>query len=439
MTKINIFSVGIFASCLFATMGVVAAQDFGVAQGDGWCVSATVGALFTDNRDQVDDTVPLEDGTYLEKEEDTELSIGLHISYEHVFEHRYKFYLEYSPTYVSYDNPRDKTEEDSIDHTVNARIELSPGRRTYIKITDKYWWSGNKNWYFADPEDMYDPTITEIDDLNEDYYDNRLTPHLQYNFSEKNYMLVDGLWRIRRYDDNEVALDNDEDEMMGRIAIMRSPTRVYSIGFFGEYTTYDKESNNEEFDFGVDYYTIGLQTTIDFFGDESWVLHASSGYNMMKYEDESMDDEDMIGDSRVELSVHQKERLRGKFGFRYSQDYASVFPYSSEKNTVLFGTISRLLGRDNDYILGADFEYRMRDYERGDLDPDVLEYCEHIGLTKTSAERDSVFLRLYLNARFSKSCRGTLFYTYEDVDTDVSTTKSYQENVVGIKLTYDFL
>jgi hypothetical protein len=152
-----------------------------------------------------------------------------------------------------------------------------------------------------------------------------------------------------------------------------------------------------------------------------------------------MEDNDMLGDSRIELVVHQKEKLRGKFGFRYSKDYASVYPYSSEKNTTLYGSVSRILGRDNDYIVGADFEYRMRDYELDDLDPDVLAYRESVGLVNADASRDSIYLRLYLNARLSKSCRATMFYSYEEVDTDVSTSKNYDENVFGIKLTYDFL
>lgn len=438
MTKINIFSVGIFASCIFASMGIVSAQEFGVAREAGWGVSASVGVQHTDNRDQIDDTVVMKDGRRLEKEDDTDLNIGLKISYERVIENRYKLYFDYSPTYVYHDNPRDGSEEDVLDHAVNARIELSPGRRTYVKITDKYWWSGNKNWYFAD-EDIYDSSITEVDDINDDYFENRFESHVQYNFSEKNFMLLDGLWRIRRYDDNEVALDNDEDEYNVRLAIMRSPTRLYSIGFFGEYTSFDRESSVEEFDFGVDYVSLGIQTTIDFFEDESWVLNASTGYNMMEYEDETMEDNEMLGDSRIELAVHQKERLRGKFGFRYSKDYASVYPYSSEKNTTFYCVVSRLLGRNNDYIIGADFEYRMRDYELDDLDPDVLAQRESIGLVNTDAGRDSIYLRLYLNARLSSSCRATLFYSYEDVDTDVSTTKSYDENVFGIRLTYDFL
>lgn len=438
MTKINMFSLSVAASCLLASMSVVSAQEFGIAKEAGWGASATISAQHTDNRDQVDDTVMMKDGKRLEKEDDTDLSIGLKISFQRVIENRYKLYIDYSPNYVYHDNPRDGSEENSLDHAVNANIELSPGRRTYVKITDKYWWSGNKNWYFAD-EDIYDPSITEVDEINDDYYENRFAAHLQYNFSQKNFMLLDGLWRIRRYDDNEIAQDNDEDELNLRMAIMRSPTRVYSLGFFGEFTTFDRESSVKDFDFGVDYVSLGLQTTIDFFADESWVLNASTGYNIMEYEDETMEDNNMMGDSRVELAVHQKEKLRGKFGLRYSKDYASVYPYTSEKNTTFYGCVSRILGRNNDYILGADFEYRLRDYELDDLDPDVLAHRESLGLVNTDAGRDSIFVRLYLNARVSSKCRASLFYSYEDVDSEVSTTKSYDENVFGIRLTYDFL
>ena len=436
--KLNLLSAGVVSCSLYVAMGVVFAQELGVAKEAGLGLSLTAGAQFTDNRDQIDDSLIMSDGTKLEKEDDTDLTIGLCISYERVIENRYKFYFDYTPSFVYHDNPRDRTEEDSLEHAVNARLEFSPGRRTFFRFTERYWWSGNKNWYFAE-DDIYDPTITDVDDINDDYYENRMAAHLQYNFSEKNFMLLDGIWRFRRYDDSELAEDNDEDEYNVRLAIMRSPTRRYSVGFFGDFTSFDRESRNKDYDFGVDYLSLGVQTTIDFFTDESWVLNASTGYNIMEYEDETMDDSNMLGDSRIELAIHQKEKLRGKLGFRYSQDYASVYPYSSEKNTVFYGAVSRILGRNNDYIIGADVEYRMRDYDADDLDPDVLAQREALGLYSGDANRDTIYLRLYLNARLTQSCRATLFYSYEDVDSDASSTKSYDENVFGIRLTYDFL
>ena len=71
MTKNKLFSVGLFALGFAVSLNTASAQSFGVAQEAGWNGSVTVGAQFTDNRDQVDDKTPMKDDIYLEKENDT--------------------------------------------------------------------------------------------------------------------------------------------------------------------------------------------------------------------------------------------------------------------------------------------------------------------------------------------------------------------------------
>lgn len=422
MKNSKMFFVGAVASCLLVTMNSASAQFFNAAKEAGFGASLTLGATFTDNRDQTSN---------VGREHDSDLTVGLKLSYERIFENRYKFYFDYRPSYVFHDNPGRNSERNALEHEVNAKLELTPGRRTLLRFSDRFWWSGNKNWNFGD-DAFADPTF-DRDDFNDKYVENRFSGHMQYNFSEKNYMLLDAFIRNRRYDEDHAASNHDEDEYNARLAIMRSPTRYYSLGFFGDFTSFNRDSTLN-YDFDVDYFNVGIQVMIDFFADERWVLNASTGYNFMFYEDVNMNDTSMFGDSRLELVIHQRELLRGKIGMRYSKDYSSVVAYSSERNFVSYGSISRIFGRNNAYTAGADLEFRLRNYDKDDIAKQNLG-----GANIGDNERDTFFLRFYLNAKITEGLSASVFYSYEDTDSDLDVYKDFQENVFGIRFTYDFL
>lgn len=423
MKNTKLFLLGAFASCLLVPVSAFSAGLFNAAREAGLGASVSIGASFTDNRDQAVNT---------EKENDIDYNIGLRLSYERIFENRYKFYFDYAPSYVVHDHPARGSEKDAFEHEVNARIELTPGRRTLLRFSERFWWSGNKDWNFGD--NYLENNNLNVDDFNDNYVENRLAGHLQYNFSEKNYMLLDAFIRNRRYDE-DAANDHDEDEYNVRLAIMRSPTRYYSLGFFGDYTSFNRDRDFTDYDHGVDYFTVGIQTSIDFFADQRWILNASTGYNFMFYDDDSMNDTSMFGDSRLELVIHQRELLRGKVGIRYSKDYSSILAYSSERNFVSFGSISRIFGRNNAYTLGADVEFRLRTFDKDDVPPALA------GIYSGEEERDTFYLRFYLNTRITEGLNASFFYSYEDCDSDITAPRydDYQENVFGVKLTYKFL
>lgn len=420
MENKKIFWLGIFASCIFASSNAFAEGFFHAAKEAGLGASVSLGAVFTDNRDQKGET---------EEENDIDFTIGLKLSYERIFENRYKFYFDYSPTYVVHNDPAPGSEKDAFEHAVNAKLELTPGRRTLLRFTERFWWSGNKDWNFDD--NFLEDSNLSPDDFNDNYIENRLAGHMQYNFSEKNYMLLDAFARNRRYDNDS---NYDEDEYNVRLAIMRSPTRYYSLGFYGDYTSFNRDNRVYDYDHGVDYVTFGIQTTIDFFADQRWVVNASTGYNFMFYDDDRMNDTSMFGDSRLELAIHQRELLRGKIGVRYSKDYSSVLNYSSERNFVTFGSISRIFGRNNSYTVGADVEFRLRNFDKDDV-PSVVQ------ISRGNEERDTFYLRLYLNTKITEGLNASFFYSYEDCDSDIKEYPyyDYQENVFGVRLTYNFL
>ena len=120
-----------------------------------------------------------------------------------------------------------------------------------------------------------------------------------------------------------------------------------------------------------------------------------------------------------------------------------MYPYSSQDNTTLYANVTRLVDRKGDLRLVGDAEYRMRTYDVEDVDPDAEDYSSYFAdlWEKTGGDgkgdRDSVWLRLSAVYRWSEKLSASVFYTYEDVESDVD--MSYTENTVGLSATYRFL
>ena len=418
---------------------------------DPFGLSVTIGVLQTDNRDSIPDGYVVKD-LPVEKESDTRLAITPTMSFTYAKPNRYRFYLGYSPSYTWYTNPRDGGEDSVFNHAIRSDLDLFLGARTDLSFSDNYWWSGAKDWNYG-PDYEYDPTDDKT--RNDDYYQNNFRADLNRLISADYSLRFYGQSRIKRYKDDEVSSYSDEDEYVLGSSLMRRQGRRFSYGVFTEYTAFDR--NNPEsgeadptstsgtpdvIDVGVQYLTSGLQFSYDLFGDRNIVLNARSGYNIMWYEADDLEDEKTIGDSQVDLAIFQQERTGGKVGLRYGKEYAQVYPYSSQKNMTLFASVFRTLGRRNNLRIGVDTEYRTRSYKLADMDPDAEEYgyylqrLEEIG-NDGDAKRDSIYVRANASYRLTSSLSTSVFYSYEDVNSDVDS--SYTENTIGLNATYKFL
>ena len=168
---------------------------------------------------------------------------------------------------------------------------------------------------------------------------------------------------MKRYDEEYAANRGDEDEYSVLGELMHRQNRNISYGLFAEYTAFDRTRDGAKadplstdgsplrIDAGVQYVTMGVQLSYDFLGDGNHVLWGRTGYNFMWYEADDLDDDDMWGDSRVEFAFRQLERTSGRVGVRYGNEYADVFPFSSQENTTLYGNMSRRFGRTGSFLL----------------------------------------------------------------------------------------
>ena len=89
--------------------------------------------------------------------------------------------------------------------------------------------------------------------------------------------------------------------------------------------------------------------------------------------------------------------------------------------------------------MNGSIEYRNRQYDAyDDLDPSAarygyLEALKAANNGKTEYDRDSVYARLSATCRLLDNLSGSVFYSYEKIDSDIG--NSYTENVVGANVT----
>ena len=409
-------------------------------------LSLTVGVRQTDNRNRIPDGYLVKDEP-IEKEDDTEIWVSPKISFDKRTSERFKYYFEYSPHYTYFDNPRSGDEEEEWSHMAKGDIEFNITPLTIFRLTDLYIWSGAKDWYYdAD----YELGERELEAREDDYWENLLRPSILTQLTADDTFKLSGLWRVKRYDEEYAADRGDEDEYSVLGELMHRQNRHVAFGLFGEYTAFDRTRDGAEadplstdgsplrIDAGVQYVTLGVQLSYDFLGDGNHVLLGRTGYNFMWYEADDLEDDDMWGDTRIELAFRQLERTSGRVGIRYGNEYADVFPYSSQENMTLYGNVARRFGRMGNFALSADVEYRMRTYEKDDIDPDAFDHDYYReAFEDKDAGRDSIWVRVSAAYEFTEDLTASVFYSYEDVDSDIDA--GYTENVVGVSATYDFL
>ena len=114
------------------------------------------GVTHTDNRDTIEDGA-LRAGVPMKKEDQWSFYIAPVIAFHHEVTDSVKFDASYSPVYRWYDNCRAGSEKSKFEHTVRAALDLMLSPITEFKISESFWYSGQKD-YFYGTDYNYDPT-----------------------------------------------------------------------------------------------------------------------------------------------------------------------------------------------------------------------------------------------------------------------------------------
>ena len=381
-------------------------------------VSVTAGVKQSDNRDLIDEG---------KKEDQLSWYIAPTIRLRKELADLLRLDASYSPVYTHYDDTRPGQDEDRWEHTLRLNLDYSLSPLTAVGVRESYWWRDQKDSFYGD---AYEYDAARDAGPSNDYYQNRFEAFLVQELAENgDYVKVGGRWRVKRYDEKVYADTNDEDEWGAYAEFMHVYSDTFSYGVFADYTGWDRESN-ADLDLGVDYLVVGLKALFNLSGDGNHLLEARVGYNHVWYEADDMDDQDLFGDSRLELKLFQQTDTQLFAGVRYGRDYANIYPFSSQEDLAGYASIRQYLGADRRVKLGASLELRTRTYDADDdLNPAAAAYVSgHDG--KTEFDRDSVYVRLTANYAVTEHFGVGAFYTYEDIDSDVGS--SYKENVFGV-------
>ena len=403
------------------------------------------GVTFTDNRDSIEDGA-LRAGVPMKKEDQWSFFIAPVIAFHHEVTDSVKFDASYSPVYRWYDNCRPGSEKSKLEHAVKADLDLMLSPITELKVSETFWFSGQKD-YFYGTDYSYDPSRPNR--LGNDYYENRFRASLKQSLSEGgDYAKATFRWRIKRYDDDELADSSDEDEFGGRLDLMRVHSKHLTYGLFADYTSWDRCTDASQYqdmklELGVDYFTLGAQATWDFYGNGDTYLYGSFGWTHAEYEADDMDDQDCPS-AQLEMRLFQTKPTQVLAGVRYGRDFSDIYPFSSQLDLAGYVALTQYVGPDRDLWFNASLELRNRQYDvEDDLDPTAYRYGYVEALKaanngKTEYDRDSVYLRLAANYKFTDWLSGAAFYSYEKVDTDKMVGTKFDENVFGVSATLKY-
>ncbi len=403
-------------------------------------LSVTAGARHTDNRDQIDDGYVV-NGVPEKKVEQWKYYIGPTLSLHREIVDRLLLDVSYAPVYNEMDEVRKGSEKSQWTHTVKAALTYQFNPRTKVQFSDNYFWNDQKTYYWGDDYD-YDPNRSSR--VSDSYSQNSARLGVTRFLSAKTWAKVSGRVRTKRYDEQELADYSDEDEFGLRLDVMCNSSRFFSWGAFADYTDWDRENRGtryagESMKVGVSYAVIGLQASFDLGGDNNNIVYASTGYNKVWYDDCDLDDQDLLGDSRVELRLFQLHETQLLAGLRYGIDYSDTYPFSSQEDLATYVSLIRYFGEDRRYRLNGAVEWRVRTYNLyDDMDPASERYGYWAALKernegRTSYDRDSLYLRGAFFWRVNDYLSLNAFCSFEKIDTDIGT--DFEETVYGATAT----
>ena len=414
-----------------AGMGLVNAA---LAEEPFFSAGVKVGVQRTDNRDLIVDGAVV-NGVPRKKEDQTTWSVAPWAAIHREIVDLLFLDAKYAPSFNRRDNCRVGQEESKWTHSATLSMLYAFGPKTTLNVSDTFHWLGDRSVYYGSDEE-YDAKRDSR--VNDDYTDNRLRVSLTRKLSETgDYVKASGRWSVKRYDEGEIAKYSDTDEWGARFDAMHVCSSSFALGAYVDWSTWDRE-NHLGFDMGVDTLEGGVQGEWDFSGDGNHRIYASVGYENVRHEADELDDQSAAG-GRVELRLFQQTDTHVLAGARYGVDFSDVYPFSSQEDLRGYVSVKHFFDVDRRLSAQASVELRTRTYNlKDDMDPEAARYGYAKALIaanggRTSYDRDMFYFRLSGDYRITQRVSVGAFYSYEDIDCDV--TSSYKDNVFGVNCT----
>lgn len=415
-------------------------SDIGLS--DAWQLSLSVFVDYGDNRDSVPDhyDANVDEKYRYKKEDDIKYGIQPRLSYDGKISDTQSYKISYSPVWHYWDNPRVGSRKSEFSHLASAEYKFAADALNVFTLRDDFKYFLDDRWYL-DENDVARSTAIDRKHVDhaQEHYDNTASVKWDHQVSSRTGFSIKGYWNIIRYDDDEVAEMSDEDKYGLRLDISRASSAQINYGFFLHYRGWDEKDSawtsadgayrTQKIERGINTYTIGLAGAYRW--DERLTFKASYGWEWVDYESGSIDDRDFPGDLDVSATYALDLRSRGILGARYYVSEAWVYPYASQDLLSLYGILEHIFTQA---LTGrVRVEYKTSEYD--------LKYVPEQARNEKfvyshSGDKNELWLEVGANYRVTRDLTLDLSYSWQDVDSDVST--SYNENTVRARATYLF-
>ncbi len=407
---------------------------------DAWDIRLSVFVQRGDNRDSVPDHYgdDVEEKYRYKKEHDTVYGIQPSIAFSGNFGGASHYKLGYSPIYQHWTNPRVGDKRDEWSHAAVVEYRWVMDTRNEFTLRDNFKYIQNDYWYLGtDDVEKHAYLNKRRNEHEQAHYDNTVTGLWRFQLTPLTAVNLSGYWNTIRYDDDFVASTEDEDKYTAILQLLRSYNAQWSYGLFLKYEAWDesgKSWNNgknavEDLPRGIETYTVGL--SVAYRASGRLTIAGKYGWEWIDYEADSIDDRDFPGDGDISATYAFDTRTKGILGFRYGVTESWVYPFASQD---LYSFYTVLHTRHTKDLSSAiRLEYKIAEYDTKYI-PDEARNAKY--MAKHEGEKKDLYADFSVTYRWSSKLDLTLSYSYEDVDSDYSTT--YHENTVGARVTYLF-
>ena len=349
----------------------------------------------TDNRDSVGDD---------DKEDNVDAAvqpkIGVRLSGESS-----DIKLSYAPAYRYRSDPSPIQNEEEWHHDLDLLLGFQATPTLRLSVDERFN-------YTDDPSlEMFGSTLRR----DSSYNMNRLTLSANAGLGERHSVTLRGHHMVKRYDDDVVGDESDEDRIEAGAGLRRQITRTVGVEFDVDWMDFDSENSlGLERGFQSIMAGVGVDKTLG----ENARADLRVGWQTVDYTLEELESEDSVFASlRVTGKPGAAARVTAEAQYGIRNSYA--FPFVSQEHTHVFAEV--LMDASQSIVFGLSAEYRIEDYSEETL-PAAVRATREASNLATSGEETTLLAKAHLTLKLDDDFAVTLAQLYEDVDSDVFTT-----------------
>ena len=321
----------------------------------------------------------------------------------------------YEPSLRYRENPIDIQNDVELLHDLGLNLKMDASERTHLRLLEK-----------LDFQD--DPSIEEGGSTvrdNRSYILNRVELGLRQDINPLTHADVLARNTLKRYDDDDVADESDEDRNQAELLLWRQVTRSLAVHGMGGISLYSYES------------ALGIDRDFD-------VMMGSAGAEMVfspqvrggldvgaqsvSYSDDTLDSEVFpYALADITLAPQPAFRIHGSLGHGVRD--ADVYPFASQEYTEFRGGVE--VDTSAIVTVGVDGTYRVSTYSE-----DTLPAGAPLPAKDSDGDETTTVVTGHVAWKLKETAQLRLRQMYEDISSDVA--ESFQKNTSSVELHLDF-